>query len=162
MKAFLGRGILILALCPAAAVLSCSQPVSPKSPATMSAEEAKQALYGRGIHFSTTTYFQTIGNNDLDAVELFFVAGMDVDRRAEYEETALMRAASHPDPAMARLLMAKGANVNATSEYGNTPLQIAAQQNNIELVEEFLAQGFRHNGAPSRLVLERAITSEVL
>lgn len=162
MKAFLGQGILILALCPAAAVLSCSQPVSPKSPASMSAEEAKQTLYGRGIHFSAITYFQTIGNNDLDAVELFFVAGMDVDRRAEYEETALMRAASHPDPAMARLLMAKGANVNATSEYGDTPLHIAAQQNNIELVEEFLAQRFRHNRAPSRLVLERAITSEVL
>ena len=46
MKAIIYRGILLVALCPSAIVLSCSQPESsPKLPAEMTVEEAKQALF---------------------------------------------------------------------------------------------------------------------
>ncbi|MBZ5609276.1 MAG: ankyrin repeat domain-containing protein [Acidobacteriia bacterium] len=59
-----------------------------------------------------------------EAVKLLLDAGADVKAKNQFDATALIFGANHPQKA--RMLVEKGADVNARSKQGRTPLMIAA------------------------------------
>jgi len=142
---------VIFALIPLMFVLSCSeQPPEPqaKSVDEMTPEEEKKALLERGIQYRTETYFERVRRGDLEAVKLFFAAGMDVNQLDETGSMTALGYASSPERTpMARLLLAKGANVNAKFNYGSSPLHSAAASNNVELVKELISRGAEVNAS---------------
>ena len=137
--------LLFLSSCGGPAANTGEQPAKVNQ---LTPEEAKKALYDKGIHYSQKTFYQTVVRNDIDTVKLFFAAGMDVNARGEFGETALSSAAASPDHlAMARLLLDKGADVNISADIGDSPLAIALHGNNLELVKILLAKGADPNRA---------------
>ncbi len=120
-------------------------PTGPPTP-----EEAKQALYDRGIHYSQITFVQTITRNDLDAIRLFFAAGMDPNVRGEFGSTPLMAAVSPHRAEMARYLLNEGADPNILMESGAGPLLFAAQSDSREVMRLLLDAGADPNAADEK------------
>ena len=125
--------------------LSCGfvlePPGSPAPKGRPTLEEAKQALYDQGIHFSQITFFQTVAKNDLETIRLFFAAGIDPNVQGPFGSTALMTAAGPHNAEMAQLLLKEGADPNLRTETGAGPLQFAAQSDSREVIGLLLDAG---------------------
>jgi ankyrin repeat protein len=134
-------GITLLLIC----LCSCSSREEKKS---------RAELESRGIPFEVNTLFDYIVKDDLEVVELFLKAGMDVDEHKMYEdvlkmesppftETPLIQASSLGNIRLVRLFIEHGANVNAQNGRmgGMTPLMYAAMAGHGEVAIYLLAKG---------------------
>ncbi|WP_297730520.1 ankyrin repeat domain-containing protein [uncultured Maricaulis sp.] len=80
---------------------------------------------------------------DASALAAILEAGADPDARAEtgLEATALMLAASNPDPALARMLIAAGAQVDTPDSAGDPAINWAAYYGHAAVVAELFRAG---------------------
>ena len=105
------------------------------------AEEAREELARRGQSFDlgTEETRREAVNDFLDAadegkpeiVELYLAAGMDINARDEFLQTALYVATAERQYALASLLVGKGADPNLANDDGRTPL-LAAVRNGFD------------------------------
>ncbi len=78
---------------------------------------------------------------DLAAVKAFLAAGVDVNAKDNYGETALDMAAYNGDDAVVKTLLAHGADVNAKDNVGDTALETAVTNGYDAVVKTLLAHG---------------------
>ena len=70
--------------------------------------------------------FDAVRAGDVETVEEFIVAGLDVNAKNEKGTTPLIEAAGIPNVALVEMLLAAGAKVDTTDDDGNTALMKAA------------------------------------
>jgi len=92
------------------------------APADDAAEKARKKLEKKEIRFRAKEFIEAVENGEMDVIDLFLTAGMDVNGKGSYGNTALHVAASNENAkVMARLLKAKP-DVNALNDEKRTPL----------------------------------------
>lgn len=80
--------------------------------------------------------------NDIQALEVFILAGGDVNvRDEEYEDTPLHVAAWKGNLEIARVLIKEGSNVNSLNNSLLTPLHYAVFIGHLQLVKELIKSG---------------------
>jgi ankyrin repeat protein len=110
----------------------------------MDRDAARAELARRGIEYddedeiardaTADRFVSLVGRGDLDALELFLSAGMDVDARDYIGQTALVEAVGLGNTDVALRLVELGADVNARDGEGRTPIIIAAHYGWLENV----------------------------
>ncbi|HEV8268152.1 MAG TPA: ankyrin repeat domain-containing protein, partial [Thermoanaerobaculia bacterium] len=86
------------------------------------AEKARKKLEKKEIRFRAKEFIEAVESGEMDVIDLFLTAGMDVNGKGSYGNTALHVAASNENAkVMARLLKAKP-DVNALNDQKRTPL----------------------------------------
>jgi TM2 domain-containing membrane protein YozV len=103
--------------------------------------EAKQELYDRGIHMSGRTFIQHLQRKSYEELELFFIAGIDVNERNDNGGTALDYLSGPSSSDMALYLLERGVDPNIVSDIGGSPLYYAVQGNVMSVVRELLKRG---------------------
>ena len=92
-----------------------------------------------------------------EGVKTILTAGVEVDGRGRFGETALMAAAVFGNPATACALIEAGADVNATDKKGRIALMLAALKGNLMVVRKLL-----ENGADASIATGSGITASRL
>lgn len=104
-------------------------------------ELARSKLEQMGIEFNINTFLDRVKKDNINLVKLFLAAGMDVNARGGYGETALMLAASYEFYDMAEALLKSGANVNSKDAQNATALMRAAGNYDRTIVKILLDKG---------------------
>ena len=82
--------------------------------------------------------------NDIQALEVFILAGGDVNvRDEEYEDTPLHIAAWEGNLEIARVLIKEGSSINSLNNSLSTPLHYAVFNDHLQLVKELIKSGGR-------------------
>lgn len=80
--------------------------------------------------------------NDIQALEVFILAGGDVNvRDEEYEDTPLHIAAWEGNLEIARVLIKEGSSINSLNNSLSTPLHYAVFNDHLQLVKELIKSG---------------------
>ena len=90
---------------------------------------------------SSDNLFEAVRQGNLDRVQGFLEAGVDIEERDELGQTALMVAASHHQVEAVKLFLEHGADVNACAASGWTALMSGAMLGNETLLTLLLANG---------------------
>lgn len=100
-----------------------------------------------------------LADGDPQALSAALDAGADPDARAEtgLQATALMLAASNPDPGLTRVLIAAGADIEIRDAMGDPAINWAAYYGHSAVVSELLAAGASHLQVGHGSVTEIAI-----
>lgn len=99
----------------------------------------KSELWKRGLLLSKKDFIETICNNDLETLELFIAAGMDIQPRGDFHP--LNEAIKSFDINTIGFLIDHGIDVNAADRLGNTPLMIAARERMYDNVKYLVEKG---------------------
>ncbi len=78
---------------------------------------------------------------DLEAVEGLLAAGVEVDARDKYGQTALMLAARHGHSSVVTALLANGAGKDITAKYGLSALMLAVVNHHVEIAKRLVDAG---------------------
>jgi ankyrin repeat protein len=91
--------------------------------------------------FTVAAFINQARKGNLEAVERFLRAGMDINVRNRQGMTALCVAAANGHDDIVSLLAARGANLDLTDRFGNTPVDMAAKCGYAGTVELLLDLG---------------------
>lgn len=98
------------------------------------------------------TWERAARDGDLETVQRLIEAGVDVDARDRYGQTALMRAAHGGHRAVVERLVARGAELDVTAKFNLTALMLAVIAGHAAVVRVLAAAGadpsVRGRGAP--------------
>jgi ankyrin repeat protein len=98
-------------------------------------ESYQKEIMQKGLTYSIESFLERVEVGNKKVIELFMKAGMDVNAKGNYGETALMLASVHNNIEMIKFLIKKGANVNAQSNNGYTPLMFASSEGFLDVVK---------------------------
>lgn len=91
-------------------------------------------------------------DGDEATIQALLVAGVDVNSRDRYGQTALMLASMHGRDEVVRLLVAEGAALDETAKFRLSALMLAVVNQNEEIARELVDAGadteLRGSGAP--------------
>lgn len=86
-------------------------------------------------------FFRAVERKNFEEVQRLLDTGTYVDIRNDYEDTALIFAASSGRLEAVKFLLDRGANVNARNDWDHTPLLLAANNGHTDIVSILLASG---------------------
>ena len=123
--------------------------VCTSSACSMSPERARRELTEIGVEFTPQKFVESATNGDLAAIELFLVAGIDVDVEVTIVSgifsrsmtTALTAAAREGHAEVVEALLGGGAYVDAVAADGSTALMLAADGGHRTVVHSLLESG---------------------
>jgi ankyrin repeat protein len=108
-------------------------------------ERYKKEIDRKGIPYSIESFLNRVEVGNKEIIELFINAGMNVNTKGNYGETALMLASVHNNIEMIKFLIEKGADINAKSNDGYTPLMFASTQGLLDVVKLLIENGANVN-----------------
>ena len=108
-------------------------------------ERYKKEIERKGIPYSIESFLNRVEVGSKEIIELFIKAGMDVNAKGNYGETALMLASVHNNIEMINFLIEKGADVNGQSNAGYTPLMFASSEGLLDVVKLLIENGANVN-----------------
>jgi ankyrin repeat protein len=108
-----------------------------------SPEEARVKLAQMNIEYSRDSFLKRVVEDDIVAVQLFLVAGMDIEAKDKDGYTALTHAVFKGHLPMVQALLDKGAEVNAKDKDGRTALMDAARYGHTKVVNLLRRAGAR-------------------
>lgn len=89
---------------------------------------------------------------DVEAARRLLEAGVNINARDRYGQTALMLAAHRGHVALVELLVEKGADLNVTAKYRLSALMLAVVAGHVEIARQLVRAGadvsIRGSGAP--------------
>jgi len=92
-------------------------------------------------------WFEAVKQRDIPQIQVLIAAGVDVNARNEYDETALIASIYHNNTEIIKLLLAAGTDIDAQNNHGDTALMLAVGRPGlvprceIEAVKLLLAAG---------------------
>lgn len=105
-------------------------------------ESARNKLKKQGINYAADDFiFKAARNGDINAVELFLQAGIDINAADANGQTALMVAADNAQENVVFKLIENGANINAKDMRSHTALRYAAEAGHGNIVQTLLENG---------------------
>ena len=107
----------------------------------VSPRAARSELADLGIAYTPEAFFRAAYEGDLTVVKLFVQAGMPVNARGEYGDTALMRAAGEGHLAIVKVLVGAGAYLEVRDNWGATALMRAVGEGRLAIVQELVDAG---------------------
>jgi ankyrin repeat protein len=120
-------------------------------------EDYRKEMEQRGITYSAASFLSEVEADNTARAELFLKAGMNINVRDKYGNTALMLASMTGDPEMINLLIKKGANVNARSDSGYTALMYVSSKGDTTTAKLLIKKGAdvdsRNNDGDTALML---------
>ena len=138
------RGVRVPCLLLLTAIAACSR----------SPETARRKLASDGIALTPAEFVRRAGTDPWPALELFLIAGMDPNIKADVERlenvTALMVASRAGREEIVRRLRESGADVSAQTRQGETALMYAASAGRPAVVRYLLRMGADVNQANRR------------
>ena len=109
--------------------------------ACKSKESYQKEIKQKGLTYSIESFLERVEVGNKEIIELFMKAGMDVNAKGNYGETALMLASLNDKVETVNLLIKKGANVNIKSNTGDTAFEYAYLNTQIkELLRKAMAE----------------------
>lgn len=112
-------------------------PLSWEFISTAKAQEAINNMYQSQVDL----FFRAVERKNFEEVQSLLDTGTDIDVRNDYEDTALIFAASSGRIEAVKFLLDRGANVNAKNNWDHTPLLLAANNGHTDIVSILLASG---------------------
>ena len=103
--------------------------------ACKSKESYQKEIKQKGLTYSIESFLERVEVGNKEIIELFMKAGMDVNAKGNYGETALMFASVHNNIELIKFLIKKGANVNAQSNDGYTALMFASSEGFLDVLK---------------------------
>lgn len=103
-----------------------------------SKDQAIQDLAKLNLKFSTDDFVRSAENGDLQALQLFLDAGIDVNLANSNGSTALMAAAQKGRIEVVNKLISQKANLDLQGKDGATALWLAADSNQVEVIKTLL------------------------
>jgi ankyrin repeat protein len=100
-----------------------------------SKDQAIRDLAGLNLKFTAKDFVTSVGRGDMKALDLYFLAGIDVNAANSDGKTALMAAAEKGRLEAAKALLAHHANLNTRDREGVTALMLAAANNHPDLIK---------------------------
>lgn len=98
-------------------------------------------LTQEGISYTEDGFFNVVKIGNLEAVQLFLEAGMNVNQvRTATGETPVMIAIEANQPAIITFLISKGADLALLNQQGFNSLDIAIKQGNISVIKQIMDQ----------------------
>ncbi len=108
-------------------------------------QSARQRLKALGFAYNADSFVERAEKDNLEAVQLFLIAGMNPNAKDRRSNTALMAAAANGHANIIKVLLNAGANVNETSENNETALVAAASFGSPSIVHSLLHKGANPN-----------------
>ena len=106
----------------------------------ISASKAQEAINNM-YQSQVDLFFRAVERKNFEEVQRLIDSGIDIDIRNDYEDTALIFAASSGRLEAVKFLLDRGANVNARNDWDHTPLLLAANNGHTDIVSILLASG---------------------
>ena len=116
------------------ALAGCVESDSVKAPP----EAAQQLLKLRGYDFDEKSFFAAAQARDLQAINMFFDAGINPNAQNNDGRTVLISAAAHGDLDVVNLLLARGVDPNVKDKRGYTALSHALEAMYEQVVDALL------------------------
>ncbi len=104
-------------------------------------ESALKELKAANYKLTPSDYVRAASINDVEMLQNFLLAGMDIDARGPQDDNALQVAAERGHADALELLLESGADADIRSKDGWTPLMTAAFYNQVEAVRILLKYG---------------------
>ena len=108
-------------------------------------QQAERALAKRGTPLTAEAFLQSAREGDLEKLQLFLQADMDVNAADANGDTAFCAAVGARQKSAADFLLQHGANIDAQNLAGQTPLLIAVTNGDIEWLHYLLDAGANPN-----------------
>jgi ankyrin repeat protein len=111
-------------------------------------EKARESLSKLSLPYTSDSFVNVAGNNDLKALQLYIDAGIDPNVKNNNNETALMVASRKGNLETVQALLQAQANVNSSDSQGNTALSYAIETSQLQVVQILL----EHNADANRVI----------
>ena len=109
--------------------------------ACKSKESYQKEIKRKGLTYSIESFLERVEVGNKEIIELFMKAGMDVNAKGNYGETALMLASVHNNIEIIKLLIENNANVNAQNNDGETALMLTSLNDKFEAAKLLIKRG---------------------
>lgn len=104
-------------------------------------ESYKKEIARKGMEYSADSFVNEVGAGNMERINLFIKAGMDINATDKNGYTGLMVALMNDNPDIVDLLIAKGADINARSKAGYTALMFVSSKGNMAETELLIKKG---------------------
>ena len=106
-----------------------------------SPEDARRELGELGIEYNIESFFNTVVNNDPLAVELFLIAGIEVNAKNSDGASALHLSTASGNVAITELMLEHGADVDIRNAEHDTPLHLSTSKGYTQITKLILDTG---------------------